>query len=678
MSEERVFRIGLTMAGAISAGAYTAGVFDFLIHALAAREEARKKAEQQGASPGHRATIVAMTGASAGGMTAVLGTIALGRGLRPTKKTTVAGGTIDCVLPDLYSAWVEQVRMTAADGERSLLSLEDLDNDGKVVSLLNATLLESIRDRALQVPTPPPSVPPYSFVAETVHVYATVTNLRGTEYDISFDNDSYRYRMLNHADRKHYAISGLGNASECSEWSADDPASKLAISDLNRADGPSDGWKEMGNSALATGAFPVGLAARKMAVTQADYDGRKWPTDTPSGTTINPSWPSGWTPTGGNFGFVGVDGGVINNEPFELARYAIRDLSTPNNPRAASDADRAVIMVAPFPEGYSFPQVDSLDDGVVAIITALFPTLIQQARFKLDELVAAAHPEVCSRFVIAPRRDGSTVPSSLDIACGLLGGFGGFLDQSFREHDFQLGQRNCQQFLKKYFQLSADNAIVTGQDGAEVPIIPLHSALGEGAGPLGQQIPQPSWPRMTITAYQTVIAQIETRADKLVPALVKQQLGSGVVSSLITIFWDVIPFGSIKDRVIKAVRLTILADLIRRDQIQDGLVAPIPPSAKRLRDYTREEREVLARLADPGFDLRTVEGLAGSTGFSVALVQDTLTSACNLPDGAIHQVWKTQVKTKDRNGVSSTVDGYGLMFCRPSWFQRNFGNLSVG
>ena len=43
MAEERgnEFQIGLAMSGAISAGAYTAGVFDFLIQALDEWEKAR-------------------------------------------------------------------------------------------------------------------------------------------------------------------------------------------------------------------------------------------------------------------------------------------------------------------------------------------------------------------------------------------------------------------------------------------------------------------------------------------------------------------------------------------------------------------------------------------------------------------------------------------------------------
>ena len=61
------FDIGLVMAGAISAGAYTAGVCDFLIQALDAWETA--KADPSARVPRHQVRIKALTGASAGAST---------------------------------------------------------------------------------------------------------------------------------------------------------------------------------------------------------------------------------------------------------------------------------------------------------------------------------------------------------------------------------------------------------------------------------------------------------------------------------------------------------------------------------------------------------------------------------------------------------------------------------
>ena len=40
-----------------------------------------------------------------------------------------------------------------------------------------------------------------------------------------------------------------------------------------------------------------------------------------------------------------------------------------------------------------------------------------------------------------------------------LGGFGGFLKEEFREFDFHLGRRNCQDFLTRYFHLPEENKL---------------------------------------------------------------------------------------------------------------------------------------------------------------------------------------------------------------------------
>ncbi|CAK0778358.1 PNPLA domain-containing protein [uncultured Gammaproteobacteria bacterium] len=671
MSDERVFRIGLTMAGAISAGAYTAGVFDFLIRALAEWEEARKK--DPASVPQHRAPIVAMSGASAGGMTAILGTIALGHTLQPTTKKTSSGGDINCVLPSLYSAWVERVRMVSDIGP-SLLSTEDV-KDGLVRSILNASLLDDICNEALQMPAPPPPPPPlpttvapYAFLAEPLHVYVTLTNLSGTQYDISFGKE--KYRMLNHGDRKHFKITGIGgDTSVASKWAEEDPSlPELMISQLNQAGGPSQGWRDMGWAALATGAFPAGLAARVMTANTADYKDRQWPVPMPedspnSGetkldTVIDPTWPEGWTPSDKQFKFVAVDGGAIDNEPFELARYAIKEPGE-DNPRDAVNADRAVIMVAPFPEGYSFPKLEACDGGLMAVIKKLLPTLIQQARFKPNELAAAAHPQVHSRFLIAPKRDGSSNVSSNDIACGLLGGFGGFLDQSFREHDFQLGQRNCQQFLRKFFSLPSNNKVMGG-DGqpapechpaTNLPIIPL-------LGSLDKDISEPVWPRMSMANFSILIKRIESRAETVVPLLLKQEIPWRVMRGITNFAWKYLPL--ISSKVIDTIRRSIFADLIRRDQIEDGLS---DKDCFRLRSFDFKQRQVLAALAATGFDLRTIPSIAKETDQTASFVLDTLATASSVPDGAVHKVWKSNIK--DANGN----EGYALNSRRPSWYE---------
>src|ERR1035438_1382444 len=68
------FKIAIKMAGAISAGAYTAGVLDFMTEAL----DAWYRAKAEGAEvPQHDVTIEVFSGASAGGVCAALSAVLL-------------------------------------------------------------------------------------------------------------------------------------------------------------------------------------------------------------------------------------------------------------------------------------------------------------------------------------------------------------------------------------------------------------------------------------------------------------------------------------------------------------------------------------------------------------------------------------------------------------------------
>src|SRR5262250_451740 len=92
----RTFEIGLVMAGAISAGAYTAGVIDFLLQALDEWEKARTT----GTAPPHQVKLKVMTGASAGGMTAAITTAALCGDITPVKGPPRPGEEINNALYD--------------------------------------------------------------------------------------------------------------------------------------------------------------------------------------------------------------------------------------------------------------------------------------------------------------------------------------------------------------------------------------------------------------------------------------------------------------------------------------------------------------------------------------------------------------------------------------------------
>src|SRR5690242_11367844 len=84
MERNMPFHIALNMAGAVSAGAYTAGVLDFLVEALDEWYDARESERalhgddiQSWKVPAHEVMLDVLSGASAGGMCAAISSIAL-------------------------------------------------------------------------------------------------------------------------------------------------------------------------------------------------------------------------------------------------------------------------------------------------------------------------------------------------------------------------------------------------------------------------------------------------------------------------------------------------------------------------------------------------------------------------------------------------------------------------
>jgi hypothetical protein len=120
-------------------------------------------------------------------------------------------------------------------------------------------------------------------------------------------------------------------------------------------------------------------------------------------------------------------------------------------------------MIDPFPSEDRPPIVYDATRKPLSILGAagsLFGTLRSQSMLKPDELKRALRKEDPSRFLISPKRriGREGINGSRAIACGCLGGFGGFLDKDFRRHDFYLGRINCKSFLQRHFSVPAADA----------------------------------------------------------------------------------------------------------------------------------------------------------------------------------------------------------------------------
>ena len=647
------FEIGLVLAGAISAGAYTAGVMDFLFQALTEWEEQRGKT----GAPDHRVVVKVIAGASAGAITGALGAVALARGLSPRKFSDMPSAPqfypdryamdrqeLQCVLPAMYRTWVELPAMIGPNGSGGLLGTADIDavkDDPSplVRSLLDASVLDSIKVAAIepyrngmQVKKPVP------FIAKNLHLYITVSNMRGIPFKVAFGKSSYGMQTI--GDRIHYVVRDLGSTdlSGPNCWAALDgqkagmPISVRALPEIQTGQLSPD-WDLFGTSALASGAFPLGLAPRRLSFPYAQYQERRYPLPGINYDVIKPNFPMGTGQTG-NFIFETVDGGLVNNNPFDYAQYALT--GEPPVPVNGTDARNAIVMVAPFPEPPEFPPEGSPSPAIPAIVRALFPALITQARFRASELAPAVDERDFSRFLVAPlrripspqpRKKGEEDPlERYAIACGLLGGFGGFLDEKFRDHDFQLGRRNCQQFLRTSFHVKPDNPIVRGEvnDEGFKPVIPL-------VGTARKPIPLPVWPQMSEDDFDKLCEQVKTRTEAVIPALVRAQTQSRMLRGALRVGW----WAFVKRRALEFIRLTMLADLVRRSQITGWLVPQaVDDWAKRHGRSHDDVQAVLAELIVPSFDYRTPQGVANATRLPADFVAATLgeLSGSDMPD----------------------------------------------
>ncbi|MGA7325618.1 MAG: hypothetical protein WBX25_14285, partial [Rhodomicrobium sp.] len=163
---DTIFEIGLVMAGAISAGAYTAGVADFLIEAL---DEWDKFNKEKGRWV-HEVKLRVISGASAGGMTGSILTAAFGGDFPPIHERPKPG---EVSANPLYRAWVQQIDIRDLleskdlEAQREIRKLRDMRRKGgltgeefenkvsdlghPLVSLLDSTKLRKIAEEAVLV-----------------------------------------------------------------------------------------------------------------------------------------------------------------------------------------------------------------------------------------------------------------------------------------------------------------------------------------------------------------------------------------------------------------------------------------------------------------------------------------------------------------------------------------------
>lgn len=444
------------MAGAVSAGAYTAGVLDFLVEAL---DEWYRLRAQDPTLPQHDVRLEALTGASAGGMCAAISAVAL----KEEFGHVTAFGPRDNA-NRLYKSWVQTVDIMP------LLGDEDLTADPVVHSVLDCTVIEKIARDALTAN--PARRLSRAWLSDKLGLIVTISNLRGIPYSVDKTGNNFEERIGYHADQVEFVVNDTGTTE-----------SKTALP-LGYPNTPPDNWEALQTAAMATGAFPIALRARPVRKTKTYYQEKKWQVSNvecgadgqcTTAKTIEPAWDN----APDTFDIVCSDGGITNNNPFDCAHDLLTAAAQVDGhlPRKADEAVGAVISVAPFPgqENFDTSYDAAAESSLTNVLSALIPTLISQSRFQGENLLLTGDPNVSSRFAIAP--SDSDHPDRPALLSGALGAFGGFIEAKFRDRDYHLGRRNCQQFLRVHFCLPESNALFRDNPPPGPAIAPPPGAL---------------------------------------------------------------------------------------------------------------------------------------------------------------------------------------------------------
>lgn len=464
------FHIGITMAGAASAGCYTAGAMDYLFEILDLWEKAKGPSGKLPLGwderllslvPQHNVIIDAMGGTSAGGMTTIMAAIYGLRGeIAPVSDPGSPESPKDNVM---YDSWV---LMGDSSGGPSLLSklfdTSDLDKQGKIQSLLNSDFIDSICDAAFLDEGKPKAK--FPFLSDRLEVVLSHTMLRSVPLGVDFNTPASKIRRsgkdVDHSSFEHFTVSHF-------KLDYDEQRHKDKYLPLKPFDDAAATTIKL--ATMATGAFPVGLKFRQFFNNELSSMYMKNMTgkiafnrlsDIPTTEVPQLVFPDQFPDP---FPFVSVDGGAINNEPFGEVLGILKERYGKKEP--TEHFKYGLIMIDPFPDvpvNTSFKQPDDLFEVVPAIIGALW----NQSKVKRAELLDSYTSEYYKGQIFPVRWDTHQKNQPHPIACGAAMAFGGFLDINFRHHDFFLGRDNARNFYRTFFSFpcKVKTEIINGQE----------------------------------------------------------------------------------------------------------------------------------------------------------------------------------------------------------------------
>lgn len=424
------FEIGLTLTGTVSAGAYTAGVIDFLLEALENWEQKktdnRNKYQddyQKWDVPWHEVVITGLSGASGGGVNCGLILNTIGKQIDPVSEPP-AGETKN----DFYNIWVEML------GINELTKVDDLTGSVQLKSLLFGEAIPNIARKTF-VKENFGNKLYKKYISDNLKAILTVTNLRGIPYLLKTQgigaNELIYYR---NADYVKFELARNNKPfykdTNVIPYDTTNPLFQQSYNQLQAA-------------CLATCAFPAAFKTQPITQNETIYAQR----ENAQALAI---------PKGQDYAFLNGDGGICNTNPFELLHQDMLPPGVAHNPREGSNVNRCIIIVAPLDtDMVTKDTYDLKNDSIISALTSTFDAIRNEAEFTDEQIRLAIEDNVYSRFIIAPVRYDETGTQTVvpAITGTSLGNFGAFLSRDFREHDYFLGRRNAQQFLRRNFAI---------------------------------------------------------------------------------------------------------------------------------------------------------------------------------------------------------------------------------
>jgi hypothetical protein len=334
------FEIGLVLGGTGSTGPYTAGVLDFLIHALdewdKAREAERDLPAELQTVPQHHIRLRIITGTSGGGICSLL----TARALHYRFPAAVDGSPKKTLSANpYYDIWVNNININ------HLLQSSDLEGYPipPIQALLNGEILKTIAGEGLRYPSPQQQrsgkvtvATGRTYLANPLPVVVTHTNLAGIPIYFDYPGPRNTQAPLVPDGVAVYTGTPESGPLEISA-SAGTPVLKSAP------------WESLAQYALGTSAFPVGLPARTVQRDGSHYAYRfTWDTDKEMYAWLVPQW-NRFAPTTGlnNYSFISLDGGCTDNEPIALATQTLEGLGysqRKGHVGAASEPSQPLVM----------------------------------------------------------------------------------------------------------------------------------------------------------------------------------------------------------------------------------------------------------------------------------------------------------------------------------------------